>query len=65
MKPPPSATVVYYGTHAEGEIKDYGPHRILVYVYVDGNPVLIGAYPDRQSAIGAVSEAAKGKEVPG
>jgi hypothetical protein len=58
VKPPPSAMVVYAGTLALGEIKDYGRRHIKGYVYADGKPILIGTSPDRKAAIGAVGDAA-------
>jgi hypothetical protein len=57
--PAPAVMSVYDGTTSLGEIEDHGPGDVRAFVGIGDERKPIGAYPDRRTAMRAVSEARK------
>jgi hypothetical protein len=55
----PSVMTVYFGHISEGELEDHGPGDVRAWVGIGEDRVAIGVYPDRKTAMRAVSEASK------
>jgi hypothetical protein len=51
----PAPMTVYDGRTAIGEIEDHGPRRIIAFDLTPTGRVSLGQFPDRRSAIRAVS----------
>lgn len=60
----PSVMVVYDGTRAIGEIEDHGRDDVRAWVGTGKSRRRLGAYPDRKSAMRAVSAAAEARRRP-
>lgn len=60
-RPAPAAMVVYYGMRALGEIEDHGSGDVRAWVGTGSDRVALGTYPDRRTAMRAVSAADRGE----
>jgi hypothetical protein len=58
----PFPMTVYNGSRAEGEIEGHGRGDIRAWIGVGEDRVPIGTFPDRKSAMRAVSKAVKAAE---
>lgn len=54
----PAILGVYWGTRLEGELEDHGPGEVRAFVGTGPDRKPLGSYPDRRSAMRAVSQAA-------
>lgn len=59
--PKPAPMIVYWGTCAEGELEDHGPGDVRAWIGTGPSRKALGAYPDRRSAMRAVSSAAEAR----
>ena len=55
MSAPTSRLMVYDGAVAIGEIEQIGPRRVVAYRHTATTRVKIGEFPDRVSAMRAIS----------
>ena len=55
MSAPTSRLMVYDGAVAIGEIEDHGRGRVIAYQHTATTRVKIGEFPDRVSAMRAIS----------
>ena len=60
--PVPTPMSVYDGTRPLGEIEDWGRNDIRAWLGTGDERVMLGAYPDRRTAMRAVGAAAKAAE---
>jgi hypothetical protein len=57
----PAPMIVYWGTRAEGELEDHAAGDVRAWVGTGPGRKSLGAFPDRQSAMRAVSSAAEAR----